>query len=453
MQKTKNFNWFFLFFILIFFTPSSEAQTLKRKFFPEVSKIYWKGSVTLKVESFDKARDEALGLTEKYDGENYSEKIITTHNGRKHGYIVIRVPIEKRNEFIKDIYTLGTLYSQSISAPDLTEEYIDLARRLTNLKAEEEQLLEVLKQAGHVLEVLQVQAHLYNVRVEIERITSRTGEISIKSETALFTLELFEPMAIKEPVTPGGLKEFFPRWWNNSALPLIKREVKNTYYTASEKFLSYILGLRGSVPNLVFVIAFILILLIFLIFVWPLLNKNLSDALYGLKGMSIPTFKIIWTFIFIYAVYLLFSPYIAITLFLLIFYLWWLGFCKTERIKNILHYCENRGIKSEIIHFILSVPLIISIIFSIFPGTIVPLIQFTFILAPVTVIMLLVLLSSPRIRKIFDRQKVTDEKAENKEDRAKGDRVDDSNGESQEDAENVKENSDENCREEEEEKL
>jgi len=438
-NKFNKINWFFLFFILIFFTPSSEAQTLKRKFFPEVSKIYWKGSVTLKVESFDKARDGALELTKKYDGESYSEKIMTSYNGRKHGYIVIRIPIEKRNEFIKDIYTLGTIYSQSISAPDLTEEYIDLERRLTNLKAEEEQLLEVLKQARHVLEVLQVQSHLYNVRVEIERITSRTGEISIKSETALFTLNLFEPMAIKEPVTPGGLKDFFPRWWNNSALPLIKREAKNTYYTASENFLSYILGLRGSVPNLVFVIAFILILLIFLIFVWPLLNKNLSDALYGLKGRSVPIFKIVWTFIFIYAVYLLFSPYIAITVFLLILYLWWLGFCRTERVKNILHYCDSRGLKSEIIHFILSFPLIISTIFSIFPGTIVPLIQFTFILAPVTVIVLLVILSSNRIKSIFARQKVKDEKAENEEDQKA-----DSDKESVEETEN----SDENCREE-----
>ncbi len=360
----------FLFILfLIFSVPAFARGPEKRKFFPEPHKVFWKGIITIKVNSFTEAREKAIEISEKYGGKSYSEKIKVNNNGRKSGEIQFRIPVKSRHEFIKDIHGLGVIYSQKIIAPDVTEEFVDLGRRLRNLQAEEKQLLDVLKQARHVLEILQVQSHLFNVRVEIERITTRRNEIALKSEDALFSVELFEPLSINEPVTPGGSKEFFQRWWNYFAYPLVKKQVKNTYYTFTQVVLNYILGLTGNVPNIIILSVFLLILLIFRIFVWPLLSKNLSLILGELKTRDIPIGKFIWTVIFLYFFNIVFPKY-SIILFLILLYLWWLWFCETETIKNMFLYFEKKGIKSASIHIFTALLLFIAVFYQLFPSII-----------------------------------------------------------------------------------
>jgi len=407
----------FLFIIFMFFASLIPAHggprdPQKRKFFPEPHKVFWKGIITVKVDSFTDAREKAIEIAEKYGGKSYSEKIRVNNNGRKSGEIQLRVPVKNKNEFIKEAHKLGIIYSQKITAPDVTEEFVDLGRRLTNLQAEEKQLLDVLKKARHVLEILQVQSHLFNVRVEIERITTRRNEIAIKSEDALFTLVLFEPLSINEPVTPGGSKEFIHRWWTYFALPLVKKQVKNTYYVFTQFILNYILGLTGSVPNIIILAAFLLIFLIFRIFVWPLLSKNLSLILGELKTRDIPFGKFIWTLIFLYFFNFLFPKYSTI-LFLILLYLWWLWFCDTEIIKNMFLYFEKKGIKSVSIHVVTALILFIAVFYQLFPSIIygikdiINTIVFYIIIISIPVIIIIVifvkLLSDKQIQSVTEK--------------------------------------------------
>jgi len=419
----------FLFIMFMFFASLMPAHAgsrdpQKRKFFPEPHKVFWKGIITVKVDSFTEAREKSIEIAEKYGGKSYSEKIKVNNNGRKSGEIQFRIPVKNRHEFIKEAHNLGVIYSQKISAPDVTEEFVDLGRRLTNLQAEEKQLLMVLKQARHVLEILQVQSHLFNVRVEIERITTRRNEIALKSEDALFTLVMFEPLSINEPVTPGGSKEFFQRWWNYFACPLVKKQVKNTYYVFTGFVMSYTLGLTGSVPNVIIIVAFLLVLLIFRILVWPLLSKNLSLILGELKTRDIPLGKFIWTVIFLYFFNFLFPKYSTI-LFLILLYLWWLWLCDTETIKNMFLYFEKKGIKSASIHVSTALLLFISIFYLLFPAiiygikdiinTILLYVIIISIPAGIIIIIFAKLLSDKQIQSLLGRfRKKTEEKEDKK---------------------------------------
>jgi hypothetical protein len=339
----------------------------KRKFFPEPQKVFWQGIVTLKVTSFDRAREGVRNTARAHNGNSCSEEIHTSKNGRKYGQILIRIPVEKKYKFMDDVHGLGVLYSQKISAPDVTEEFVDLGRRLKNLQAEENQLLHVLTNARHVLEVLQVQSHLFNVRVEIERITTRRSEIALKSETALFTVVLFEPEALREPTTPGGIKEFFPRWWCYYALPLAKSTIKTTWYRFSEYMVSLIFGIKGNTPGILLISGFAVSFLVFLFTIWPALRRNLNGTLGDLKGKRLSFSGIFFTFFFLYFFHLLFPPAFTTVMVFFLLWLWWLGFSKTGQVRAFLENMREKGIKPEYIHLLLLFPPAAAIIKAIFP--------------------------------------------------------------------------------------
>jgi len=339
-----------------------------RKFFKEPQKILWKGYVVLKVTSFDRAREKAIEIARQYGGDSYSEEIKMAHNGRKYGSIFFSVPIKNRNEFLQNVCTLGTFNSQKISAPELTEEFIDLGRRQRNLKAEEAQLLQILKKARHVLEILQVQSHLFNVRVEIERITSRRGEIALKSENALFNLTFFEPESIKMPVYPGGAKEFFPRWWIYTALPYIKSQLKENYYHRSEGFLRFVLGADKFVPNLLLILIFLIVLWVFMKKVWPQQRTALSETLQGIKNGPISFQPIFWSFLFIYLFYQLFPPSWTFVLVSFFLSLGLLNFSKTEYGKRSFAFMKSRNVNPVLYNYLIPLPFALSLIKLIFPA-------------------------------------------------------------------------------------
>lgn len=343
------------------------AKPLKHRFFEEPRKIFWKGEITLKVPSFEETRVRAVQLAEKYEGEPYNQETRVAHNGRKFGQILVRIPEKDLGAFLKEARQLGVVHSEKISAPDLTEEFVDLGRRLRNLTAEEDQLRQILRQATHVLEVLQVQQHLFNVRVEIERITSRRGEIALKSQNALFTLSLFEPGTSVYPVYPGGAREFFPRWWRYAALPTIKAHAKTTYYKLSEDALSFVLGTRKMIPNALILLAFVLVLGIFLKRIWPAYRTTLEDLLGYVKENGNAFSGMAWTLALLYFLSLLVSPQIVVTVFLAFLCLAWLRFTKSPAGQRFLERLEARKVARGMVHAVLALLPISSLLNTFFP--------------------------------------------------------------------------------------
>lgn len=90
------------------------------------------------------------------------------------GNITVRVPAERLDEALNTIRE-GALdvEREAVNGRDVTEEYVDLSSRLSNLEAAEAQLVEILESAYTVEDVLAVQAELTTVRGEIEQIEGR----------------------------------------------------------------------------------------------------------------------------------------------------------------------------------------------------------------------------------------------------------------------------------------
>jgi len=115
--------------------------------------------------------------------------------------VTLRVPADKLEALQEDIADIGVVLSQSASASDVTEEYVDLAARLKNLKAEEARLRSFFDRAGKVSELLAVERELARVRGEIESMQAQLDYLERQVARATLTVTLIEP---DEIVSPGG---------------------------------------------------------------------------------------------------------------------------------------------------------------------------------------------------------------------------------------------------------
>jgi hypothetical protein len=125
-------------------------------------------------------------------------------------YLTVRVPAADFQRFVDDASKLGRLLYQAESASDVTQQHIDLAARLTNLRAEEARLRDFLNAARNVTEMLAVESELNRVRGDIESMSAQLAYLERQAALATVTFELVEPQAIVRPAgTDWGWNQTF----------------------------------------------------------------------------------------------------------------------------------------------------------------------------------------------------------------------------------------------------
>lgn len=118
--------------------------------------------------------------------------------------VSFRVPVERFEETRTFVRSLGPkVVSESTTGQDITEQYVDTAARLKNLRASEEQFVAIMKQAVKVEEVLQVQQQLERVRGQIEQAQGRLQYFERSAKLATFNVTISadeEDLPIIDPV-------------------------------------------------------------------------------------------------------------------------------------------------------------------------------------------------------------------------------------------------------------
>lgn len=151
------------------------------------------GQLSLLVADVRHSVEEITQLVEDEKGFVLSADVhkIRSEGEKLIGLVVIKIPSENFNQIFNRIKRLGLkVTAENISGQDVTEEYTDLQSRLRNLEAAESQLLELMKQAGKVTEILEVQKELVRTREQIERIRGRIEFLEKSAKMATITVNL-----------------------------------------------------------------------------------------------------------------------------------------------------------------------------------------------------------------------------------------------------------------------
>lgn len=91
----------------------------------------------------------------------------------RYASMVIRVPVERMDEFVEHVAGATNVVSQTESAKDITLTYVATQSRITALETEQTRLLELLAQAENMTDLLQIEQRLTEVRTELEQVTSQ----------------------------------------------------------------------------------------------------------------------------------------------------------------------------------------------------------------------------------------------------------------------------------------
>ena len=113
--------------------------------------------------------------------------VVAADRTRRHsGTTSIRVPADRLDDAIRSLRDLAIeVEAEVTTSRDVTDEYVDLTARLTNLVATEESLLKLFDKAVQVEDALAVQKELTVVQGEIERLQ---GRIAFLEQTSAFSL-------------------------------------------------------------------------------------------------------------------------------------------------------------------------------------------------------------------------------------------------------------------------
>lgn len=171
------------------------------------SKIITNVFITMETTEFNSAISNLDSLVKKYNGYIENCNISTINygsNGKiyKDGHYVIRIPQKEVDTFTVEVNKIGNVISQQTSKSDITMQYQDTESRLNVLKIKEERILELLKKAEKIDDVIKLENELSQVIYEKESLTrSLKGmDNQVDYSTASVTITEVDKLSSSETV-------------------------------------------------------------------------------------------------------------------------------------------------------------------------------------------------------------------------------------------------------------
>jgi hypothetical protein len=159
------------------------------------------GEMTLIVADTDRALEQATDIAVNSGGYVVSSKT-WDYGESKSATLTMGVPSDQFEAVQRQLRALAVkVQSDTSSGQDVSDEYVDLQARLTNLEATATRIRELLKDAKDVDEALQVNIKLSEVESEIEQIKGRMQYL--KDRSAFSTIVVNLQPNVPEP-TPAA---------------------------------------------------------------------------------------------------------------------------------------------------------------------------------------------------------------------------------------------------------
>jgi hypothetical protein len=118
--------------------------------------------------------------------------------------LVVRIPENHFGSALDQIRGLtSSPIEEKVSGQDVTEEFIDLEARIRTQKALEAQFLQIMRQTGKIVDALEVQRQIAEVRSDIERLEGRKRFLENRSSLSTITVNIVAPKPMVVVPTSG----------------------------------------------------------------------------------------------------------------------------------------------------------------------------------------------------------------------------------------------------------
>lgn len=172
-------------------------------------KIIRNADITIEVASTSEAQHRVTSIAETLGGfvvtsEAKQRQSVDPAQRATDFKLVVRVPANQFGVALDEIKKLATnVPEEKATGQDVTEEFIDLEARIKTQKALEAQFLGIMRQANKVVDALEVQRQLAEVRTVIEQLEGRKRFIQNRSSLATVTVNIQAPKPVLVTTTTG----------------------------------------------------------------------------------------------------------------------------------------------------------------------------------------------------------------------------------------------------------
>lgn len=154
-------------------------------------KVIKNGALDLLVKDAEETTEQIKALASTTGGFVEEANVYEVSDDTKAARIIIRVPANKFDLALAAIKNLAVeVDRETINVGDVTDQFVDFEARLKNLRAEEEQLRLVLREAKKIEDILKVREVLSSVRGQIEQIEGQLQYLSRQVDMSTITANL-----------------------------------------------------------------------------------------------------------------------------------------------------------------------------------------------------------------------------------------------------------------------
>ena len=172
---------------------------------PIERKIIFNGHLELVVKDFDAARVEVTALIDTNKGYFAKSEVVGDAGTKRTGTFTIKVPAEKFQATVNALTKLGVAARNSTDSQDVTEEFVDVAARVRNLKAEEEVLNRLLRDAaGRLEDLFKIREQVRQNREQIERAEGRLKALTALAAMSTIVLTIREEVNYVPPTVAAA---------------------------------------------------------------------------------------------------------------------------------------------------------------------------------------------------------------------------------------------------------
>lgn len=187
----------------------SNNDTANQSNIPQDKKIIQNFQVSILAEDVKNTSTEIGNKVRSLGGYTEMEEIMEYGSNAS-----IRIPSQNADLFIEYLEKTFEVTNKNKSIEDVTDVYVDNDARLKNLRAEEAQVLEILKKANTVDEILKVQSELYRIRGEIEVLESRKKNWDRQVDYSTVKLNISKKQIVNDKkIKLLNSSEFFNSMW------------------------------------------------------------------------------------------------------------------------------------------------------------------------------------------------------------------------------------------------
>ena len=176
-------------------------------------KLIRRANLTVQTTEFEKAQEALDALVNELGGYYENAELRSgsyyNQNSNRSGNYTIRVPAEKYDAFMTQVDGIGYLARKNESSEDVGEIYHDIETRLKTQRTKQERLLELLKKAQSMEDIIALENALTDVEYYIEQYTSDLNRYDGLVGFATIYLSLDEMVKIVDE--PGERASLFTR--------------------------------------------------------------------------------------------------------------------------------------------------------------------------------------------------------------------------------------------------